>query len=118
MAFGKKVRGGAEALPATVDEAMPDETSELSEALFPGGAAAEDPPASEEAAAPAEAPAGGDPLAGGDLLNMFQTTQIEVADLSVVLDLAGDIDFDDLLEELHTVAAALGCDIGEQRLAA
>ncbi len=53
-----------------------------------------------------------DPLAG-DLLNMFQTSNIETEDLSVILDLAGDVEMDDLLEELHTVALALGCQLEE-----
>jgi hypothetical protein len=76
-------------------------------------------PAEEEDAITAEpvaaekAEASADAL-GGDLLNMFQTTQIEQEDLSVVLDLAGDVDLDDLLEDLHTVAAALGCNLEEE----
>jgi len=37
-----------------------------------------------------------DPLAG-DLLNMFQTTKIEAEDLSAILELAGDVEIDDLL---------------------
>ena len=44
---------------------------------------------------------------------MFQTTQIETEDLSIVLDLAGEVEIDDLLEELHTVALALGCRLEE-----
>jgi hypothetical protein len=44
------------------------------------------------------------------LLSVFQTTQAESEDITLLLDLAGEVEIDDLLEELHTVAAALGID--------
>lgn len=71
--------------------------------------APDDAPAPETAAAPEPAPA---PDAGGAdaLLSVFQTTQAESEDITLLLDLAGDVEIDDLLEELHTVAAALGID--------
>jgi hypothetical protein len=60
-----------------------------------------------EAAKPAE------PLAGGTdaLLSMFQATEVEGDDRSVLLDLAGEVDLADLLEDLHTMAAALCIDL-------
>jgi hypothetical protein len=39
---------------------------------------------------------------------MFQTTQIEADDRSALLELAGEVEIDDLLEELQTVASAMG----------
>ena len=116
MAFGKKKQDEAPA--AAAPEAAPDEQSEA-EQLAPGvddaaDAAAPEADAIEAATAgeTAAAPAA-DPLAGGDLLNMFQTTSIEAEDLSVIIELAGDAEIDDLLEELHTVALALGCQLEE-----
>lgn len=54
-----------------------------------------------------------DPLAGGTdaLLSMFQSTEARGEDRSVPLDLAGEVDLADLLEDLHTMAAALGIDL-------
>jgi hypothetical protein len=43
-----------------------------------------------------------------DLLSMFQTSTGEETDRSALLDLSGDVDLADLLEELHTLAAAMG----------
>jgi hypothetical protein len=59
----------------------------------------------------AEAPA--DPLApsaaGGDaLLQMFEEAKHEGEDRSMFVDMAGDVDLADLMEELATTAAALG----------
>jgi hypothetical protein len=56
--------------------------------------------------------------AADDLLNMFESTQVEGDDRSVVLDLAGNVDLADLLEELQDVAAALGVVAAEVGLAA
>jgi hypothetical protein len=42
------------------------------------------------------------------LLSMFQSTESTSGDNTLLLELAGDIDLADLLESLHTVAAALG----------
>ena len=74
----------------------------------PAPEAAADPLA---AAAAAGEEAAADPLAGGAdaLLNMFQTTQAETEDRSVILELAGEVELGDLLEELQTVALAIGC---------
>ena len=42
------------------------------------------------------------------LLSMFQESKTETDDLGVLVDLAGDVDLDDILEELRTLRAALG----------
>ena len=115
MAFGKKKQQEAPAEPAP--EAAPDERPEeeqLSASMFGGSGNVdpEDDAVSAGLVAAEKAEAAADPLAG-DLLNMFQTTKIEAEDLSVVLELAGDVEIDDLLEELHTVALALGCQLEE-----
>jgi hypothetical protein len=82
---------------ATEDEGAPDATAE--------GATTE---AAAEEPATAAPEGGADPLAGGpDLLSMFQTTAIEADDKSALLELAGEVELDDLLEDLQTVAAAL-----------
>ena len=125
MAFGKK-KSPDEQLPAEAGiEAAPDAGEAIDGSLFaaPAGdeapsaglaeAFAEPEPAAEppaaEAGAPEPPPAGGDPLTGGpDLLSMFQTTQIESDDRAALLDLAGEVEIDDLLEELQTVASAMG----------
>lgn len=114
MAFGKKKQNEAPAAPAP--EATPDEPPEdveLGVSEFDGTDSALPQAAATEAApAPEKTEAAADPLAG-DLLNMFQTTKLEVEDLSVIIDLAGEVEIDDLLEELHTVALALGCQLEE-----
>ena len=86
MAFGKK---NDDAQAPAAEESAPLDSAELA------------PP---EAAA--EAPAA---AAGSDaLLSMFQENKDEVNDLAVLVDLAGDPDLDDILEELRTLRAALG----------
>jgi hypothetical protein len=116
MAFGKKGKdqgGSVAASPAAAEDAE----EELSGAMFAHEAAEDEDDAITAGLAAAEkAEASGDSLSN-DLLNMFQTTQVEQEDLSVVLDLAGDTDLDDLLEDLHTVAAALGCNVSEDAYA-
>jgi len=115
MAFGKKKQDEAPA--AAVPEAAPDPVPEEELPVVEASDSPAEEPAQEDAlvaepVAPENAEAGADPL-GGDLLNMFQTSKIETEDLSVVLDLAGEVEMDDLLEELHTVALALGCQLEE-----
>jgi hypothetical protein len=121
MAFGKKKQSQEEAAAAPEPETQPDEQplpqaedEELGTSTFEGSSAAEPQEDAITAglAAPQNDNAAADPL-GGDLLNMFQTSKIETEDLSVVLDLAGEVEMDDLLEELHTVALALGCQLEE-----
>ncbi|MEX2225189.1 MAG: hypothetical protein WEB52_01920 [Dehalococcoidia bacterium] len=122
MAFGKKKAKDEE--PAAGVLVAPEPALEAGAALdgemFASSAAAPDDadaPALDEAPAdniaaiePAPEPApAADPLAGGpDLLSMFQTTTIEADDKAALLELAGEVEIDDLLEDLQTVKAALG----------
>jgi hypothetical protein len=75
---------------------------------------AEVEPAAPEASAPAEAPAAAPPPpappaeSDNTLLSMFEAAKMETEDLSVLTELAGDVDLSDALEDLYTVAAALG----------
>ena len=118
MAFGKKKKDDEapeDAAPDAAPDAEPDAAPEAaSDEEVTGSMFASDEPAEEvdaiTAGLPAEEPAAAsaDPLSS-DLLNMFQTTQIETEDVGVLLDLAGDVELDDLLEDLRTVAVALGC---------
>lgn len=72
----------------------------------------EQPPADETAVVEVAA----EPEGGGDgLLGMFQESKLEIEDLSIIVDLAGDVEMSDLLEDLHTLAAALGITIGAQQ---
>jgi len=115
MAFGKKGKKGDPA-PAGAAEDTPEDADELSSSMF-----AEEEPAAEDAITAGlqaeEKAASADPTSS-DLLNMFQTTQIEQEDLSAILELAGEVELDDLLEDLHTVAAAIGINAGEEYEAA
>ncbi len=124
MAFGKKkdkelaraVEAAAAEIPPT--SAMPEEPDDDDPPLLIGDEG-DAPGQSDEAAADgaltADAAPGGEtdlvasPAEGSDaLLSMFDTGELETSDLSAVVALAGDVDLDDLLEELQTVAAALG----------
>jgi hypothetical protein len=93
FASDSQVFASPEVAPEVEPSRQPDEG--------PVGASA--PPAEAPAAAPAA-----DPLAGPDLLSMFQTTTVESDDKAALLELAGEVEIDDLLEDLQTVAAALG----------
>ncbi len=109
MAFGKKNDGkpvaaiGDDAEEAPEMDAAPDpgaplDSAALDAALAPvGGVAGE---------APVEAP--GATLGSDALLSMFQESKDEAEDMSVLVDLAGEADLDDILEELRTIRAALG----------
>ena len=79
------------------------ETAPVEEPLLAG----EPPPAEGAVDAPAQAAA---PVLGGgdDLLRMFQESQIESSDNSAILELAGEVPIEDLLEDLLTVASAMG----------
>jgi len=104
MAFGKK-KGEAPAAEA------PDDGLEVSGALFTGEQAVEEEdPIAAGLLADEKAEAAKDPFAG-DLLNMFQTTTIEQDDRTVLLELAGEVEIDDLLEDLQTTGAAMGCNV-------
>lgn len=116
MAFGKKKNDDESAPAGAPDDALAGAfaADTAPEPETDGGApdpalAALDEPAAE--APPAEAPAPpADPLGGGGdaLLNMFQSTEAAEDDRSVILDLAGEVTLADLLDDLYTVAAALG----------
>lgn len=103
MAFGKKNDDAQapDAEAAVEAEAADDEAAPLDEAVLDAAPA---PVAPAPAAEPAQAAAGGSDA----LLSMFQETKEEVDDLAVLVDLAGDPDLDDILEELRTLRAALG----------
>lgn len=105
MAFGKKKDdAAAEAETEPVDDVTPEDDApdEAPEASLDG---APEDGAEEPAAEPAAAaPAGGTDA----LLSMFQESKVAAEDLSILTDLAGDVDLDDILEELRTLRAALG----------
>jgi hypothetical protein len=115
MAFGKKKDDAAPGIVAQLEtdvfEAGPAEAEapQADQTDVPGDGAPAEAPEAAAAVPAAEAPPSGEPDLGGDaLLNMFQTTSMELEDRSAVLELAGDVELDDLLEELQTVAVALG----------
>lgn len=70
-----------------------------------GEAPADDP----NAAAP-DAATGADASASASdgLLSMFQESKLEVEDLSLIVKMAGEVEMADLLEDLQTIAIALG----------
>ena len=125
MAFGKKKDKDEAAPSASAAPSSIEEEEDESGGLFPSaepepddddsviaGVVIDEDGNARKAGEPAAA---SDPLGGTDaLLNMFQTTQAEAEDRSVLLDLAGDVEMDDLLEELHTMAAALGLSIASE----
>jgi len=121
MAFGKKKPREEEGSPTAaavelppdaegdaIDSGMFASTNDLPEAGDEPSVddAAVGPPAIEPAAE--QAPAG-DPLSSGpDLLSMFQTTEAVSDDRAALLELAGEVELDDLLEDLQTVRSAFG----------
>jgi len=122
MAFGKKKPQEEQPIaPEPAANEAPGDAIDSEMFASTGGPAEAEPavvseetfaePAAEAptAVAPEAAPGGGDPLAGGgpDLLSMFQTTELASDDKAALLELAGEVEFDDLLEDLHTVASAL-----------
>ncbi len=112
MAFGKKRDEDAGGTPVEDDEATTE--AEEAEEAPAGGEAPFEPPSTSEAetnGAEAATAAGADG-AEASLLHMFEATQVEADDRSALLDLAGDVELDDLLEDLQIVAVALGCRIG------
>lgn len=120
MAFGKKKDDAAPGIVAQLEtdvietgavgepesgSADPPAAGVAEAAIEPSGEVA---PSGEGGPSAAAAPTGEPDLGGDALLNMFQTTTMELEDRSAVLELAGDVELDDLLEELQTVAVALG----------
>ena len=98
MAFGKKNDNAQapDAEAAVEVEAADDASAPLDEEL------------PEAAPAPAAEPAPAAAPSSDALLSMFQETKSEIDDLAVLVDIAGDVDLDDILEELRTLRAALG----------
>lgn len=102
MAFG---RNKEEAPAPDTDEQEPLEGEPFDAASPPDDDAGSETAAEPAAAAPPAAAA----APGTDaLLSMFQSTEAAADDLTVLVDLAGDPDLDDILEELRTLRAALG----------
>lgn len=102
MALGrKKQQEEAEAVLDEAPMAAEEETPEVIEAE--GEALVDDGDAGE---------GGGD---GTDsLLSMFENTETVVSDLANVLELTPEVEMDDLLEDLRTTAAALGCEAKDE----
>jgi len=99
MALGKKKSDeeGADQALAEPEPAM---------AVLESDAPAE--PAGDDAVGPAPVAEAVAPATGDDLLGMFSGSELEATDLSVIVDMAGEVDLDDLLEDLHTIASAMG----------
>lgn len=113
MAFGKKKNDDASAPGEAADDSLggafaaPDEPdSELELDVTDEDAVATEAVDAPVAEAPAPAPEAG---GGADaLLSMFNSSESLEDDQSAILELAGDTEIADLLDDLHTVAAALG----------
>jgi hypothetical protein len=112
MAFGKKKTDEAQEQPANLFEEEEQVQAEaapaaLDEAVSPAEAPEDAAPAPAEEPTPAPV---ADPLAGGAdaLLSLFQEDDGGGEDRGALLDLAGEVEIDDLLEDLRTVAVALG----------
>jgi hypothetical protein len=107
MAFGKKKDdAAAEAETEPVDDLTPEEDTAATDESPDTSV---DPALEDAAEEPAAEPAAAAPAAGTDaLLSMFQESKVAAEDLSILTDLAGDADIDDILEELRTLRAALG----------
>jgi hypothetical protein len=101
MAFGKKKDDAPN--PDSADAVGGDAPADEAPVLEPEAAPESSPAVQAVAEAPAEA-------AGGDaLLSMFSDSKTDsVNDLAGLVDLAGETDLDDILEELRTLRAALG----------
>lgn len=112
MAFGKK-KGDSPAVAADLEADETPEIEDASDDAAAGDGAAldiafptiEEPPADDPAP---EAPVAAGAPGADALLSMFQESKNAVDDLSVLVDLAGEADLDDILEELRTIRAALG----------
>ena len=100
MALGKKKKVD-EAREAAEDAATLEPVEELADDAYDASVLEEEAP---------EAAASG--AADNVLLSMFQTTEMETEDLSALIELAGDVELADVLEDLQTVAAAMGIVLG------
>ena len=114
MAFGnKKNPVGPTATVAQIDGQADDDALDDAESpLFGADTSADgevrtaEPEAEDAVPEPEPAPAAD---TGTDaLLSMFQSSEGGVSDRSAVLDLAGDVELADLIEELQTLSSALG----------
>jgi len=99
--------GPGEATAVVTAEAASDAGTPAAEAPADEAAPSDNADGAADAAAPGS-PSGGDALGGADLLSMFQSTQAEMDDKTAILELAGEVEIDDLIEDLQTIAAALG----------
>ena len=122
MAFIKKAK------PAdAIEEEEAAQREELLEDKLPTAEAVEDAVAPVVDAADddqpgdaekmAELAATPEPVAGGGgdgLLDMFSTVGVHVEDKTMLVEMAGEVDIDDLVSELALVAAALGIVKGQQ----
>jgi hypothetical protein len=112
MAFGKKKDDPATSVAVPVEaEAEDDSLSLFPDSGEDDALAAEAPaatPAEGAAGEPAPAPAPEALPSTDSLLSAFQTTEGADDDRSVLLEMAGDVDLADLLEELNTLSAAIG----------
>ena len=129
MAFGKKKDEAAapsgELEPATPVNLFEEEAAEAAASTTDalagaapadvtpaeGAAPVEDlPPA--EAAAPPDASGSGDAVGSRDaLLSLFQESEDTTSDRSAMLELAGDVEMSDLIDDLRTVAVALRIEV-------
>ena len=122
MAFGKK-KDEAAAAVGDLEAAAPvnlfeEDPAEDEDDPVPAGAeaAARDMAAeSAAAAAAAEARQAADPLAGDALFSLFGESEAAGDDRAAALDLAGDVEMSDLIDDLRTVAVALRIDISTYR---
>ncbi|HXK33547.1 MAG TPA: hypothetical protein VNM91_06015 [Dehalococcoidia bacterium] len=116
MALGKKKQDEPVLAPEPAGPAAP---APAGDPLKPQAEAADDPLAS--ATPPDDAEPGTATPAGHNsdaLLAMFQSDDSRASDYETLLALTPEVDLDDLLEDLRTTAAALGCKAEEEDYAA
>lgn len=107
MALGKKKQDEP---VVALEPAGPAAPAPAGDPLEPEAEAADDPLASApppDDAEPANAATAGDN--SDALLAMFQSDDSKASDYETLLALAPEVELDDLLEDLRTTAAALGC---------
>lgn len=122
--FDKKKQGGAnepisladrrpvaEPVEASSTDPDPDPVETLDAALQPDVQTV-------EAAVEDEAEETADADDGADLLKMFTETKIETVDHTLLVEMAGDVDIDDVVAELQLIAAALNIGAASLREAA
>lgn len=120
MAFGKKKDEPSEPVnlfeeeAASAADAAPEAV--LEDAEQPAPLSEREPEPQPGTTAPAQ-PAAADPLAGGAdaLLSLFQEDEGVGEDRGALLDIAGDVELSDLLDDLRTLAVALRIDLARMR---